>query len=175
MDITSADLGILILRIGLAFILFAHSTQKLLGWFSGAGPGATAALFDKLGQRPGKVMVYLAGTCEMVAAVLLLLGLLFPLGAAVGIGTMIVAGASLNRFKSTFWNAAGGGEYPIFIALVISSLAFFGPGAVSVDARLDLPLADRPMLVGAAAVLLALVAAVPPLARAARSGERVSA
>lgn len=165
MDITSLDLGLLILRVVLAFILFAHATQKLFGWFSGSGPDASANLFEMLGQRPGKVMVYLAATCETAAAVSLLLGFLVPLGVAVGMGTMLVAGASLTQLKGAFWNSAGGGEYPFFIAMVIATVGFLGPGSVAVDANLPLPLADQPLLRGALIVAVALVAAVPPIVR----------
>ncbi|MCK0114231.1 DoxX family protein [Ornithinimicrobium sp. F0845] len=165
MDVTSVDLGLLILRVGLALILFAHATQKLLGWFSGSGPEASAKLFELLGQRPGRAMVYLAATCEMAAAVSLLLGLLVPLGVAVGVGTMLVAGSSLTQLKGTFWNAAGGGEYPFFIALVIAALGFLGPGTIALDDRLSLPLDDQPLLRGTIAVAVALVAAVPPILR----------
>lgn len=175
MDITAIDLGLLVLRVGLALILFAHSTQKLLGWFSGSGPVASAALFEKLGQHPGKAMVYLAAACEMAAAVSLLLGLLVPLGAAVGIGTMLVAGSSLSVLNGTFWNSAGGGEYPFFLALVLAGLAFTGAGTVSVDANLSLPLPDRPVLVGVLAVLVGVVAAIPPILRARKSQAAVSA
>lgn len=167
MDISALDLGLFLLRAVVAFILVTHSTQKLLGWFSGAGPVASAALFEKLGQRPGKVMVYVAAACEMAAAVSLLLGLLLPLGVAIGVGTMIVAGASLSRLNSTFWNSAGGGEYPFFIALVVACFGFAGPGQLSLDSSLGLlSWADRPMLVGATAVALGVVAAVPPILRA---------
>jgi putative oxidoreductase len=169
MDITSVDLGLLIIRVGLAFILFAHSTQKLLGWFSGGGIEASAALFEKLGQRPGRRMVYLASTCEMTAAISMLLGFLVPLGVAIGLGTMVVAGASLITVSGKFWNAAGGGEYPHFIALVLATIAFTGPGAIALDAQYELPLSDRPVLVGVAAVAVGLLAALPPLVRTRRT------
>ena len=165
MDITAIDAGLLLLRLGLAFILFTHATQKLFGWFSGGGPVASAGLFEKLGQRPGKVMVYLAVTCELTAAISLLLGLLVPLGVAIGLGTMLVAGASLSFLKGTFWNSAGGGEYPFFIAFVIACVGLTGPGRVAIDATYALPLADQPLLLGSLAILLGLVAAIPPVLR----------
>ncbi|WP_127129433.1 DoxX family protein [Georgenia sp. SYP-B2076] len=169
MDSTSVDLGLLVIRIGLAFILFAHSTQKLLGWFSGAGLEASAALFEKLGQRPGRRMVYLAAMCEMAAAVSLLLGFLVPLGVAIGLGTMVVAGGSLITASGKFWNAAGGGEYPHFIALVLATIAFTGPGAIALDAQYELPWSGRPVLAGLAAVVVGLLAALPPLVRTRRA------
>ena len=173
MDTTALDLGLLILRVGLAIVLFAHSTQKLFSWFSGSGPAASAALFEKLGQHPGKPMVYLAATCEMAAAVSMLLGFLTPVGAAVGVGTMVVAGSSLMLLNGSFWNSAGGGEYPFVLALVLAALAFTGPGSLAVDPYLSLPLADRPVLVGVLALVLGLAAAVPPVQRA-RSSRAVT-
>lgn len=165
MDVTSLDIGLLVVRVGLAFILFAHSTQKALGWFSGSGVEASAALFEKLGQRPGRRMVYLASTCEMTAALSLLLGFLLPAGAAIGMGTMIVAGSSLLFTSGKFWNAMGGGEYPHVIALVLAGLAFTGPGAIAVDALYDAPWSGSPVLVGIGAIVVAVVVALGPVTR----------
>ena len=44
------DVGLLILRLLLAFVLYAHATQKVFGWFSGPGLGGAAAIFEKLGR-----------------------------------------------------------------------------------------------------------------------------
>jgi putative oxidoreductase len=164
---SAVDAGLLLLRLGLASILFAHATQKLLGWFSGQGIEGSVALFEKLGQRPGRVMVLAASACELAAGALLLLGALTPVGAAVGMGAMVVAGSSLTGLSQKFWNALGGGEYPYVLATCLAVIAFTGPGAIALDALLDAPWHDlgggRAVLVGFGTVVLAVVAALPPL------------
>jgi putative oxidoreductase len=62
------DVGLLLLRLLLAGILLAHASQKALGWLSGPGVAGATAIFDKLGQHPPRAMVYLAVSCETVAA-----------------------------------------------------------------------------------------------------------
>lgn len=163
------DVGLLILRLLLAFVLYAHATQKVFGWFSGPGLGGAAAIFEKLGQRPGRTMALLAATCEAAAALLLLLGFLTPLGAAIAAGTMFVGGMSMTRMSGTFWNAAGGGEYPFVLAGGAAVLGFTGAGALSLDSVIDGPW-HQPgdpvaIAIGAGAAVLALLAAIPPLVR----------
>ena len=152
--------GLLLLRLLLAALLFGHSSQKLFGWFRGAGPAGTAKKFEAWGFRPGLPMVLLAGSCELLAALLLALGLLTPLASAIVIGTMTVA-ASPN-FAKGLWAHLGGYEVPFVYGALGVVLAVTGPGTISVDHRLGL--SDNHGLAWAAAALaVGLVAAVPPL------------
>lgn len=163
------DLGLLLLRIALAAILYMHAAQKLLGWFSGPGLGKAALIFDSLGQRPGRPMTLLAVTCEAGGAVLVLTGCATPLGAAIVAGTMLVAGGAMTLAKGTVWNAAGGGEYPLMLAALAAVLGFTGPGRWSADHALSAPWLAHSnaaaALTGGAVVLAAVTAAVPPLLR----------
>lgn len=133
------DLGLLLLRLVLAAILYMHSTQKLLGWFSGPGLDRAEKLFENLGQRPGRQMVKVAAACEAVGALLIAIGLATPLGAAMLAGTMLVAGGSLTMTKGTVWNALGGGEYPLVLAAFALVLGFTGPGGWSLDSAISAP------------------------------------
>lgn len=168
----SADLGLLVLRLLLGGVFFAHATQKLLGWFSGGGLDAAAAGFERMGQHPGRLMAALAAGSELGAGALIGSGAAAPLGTAVGLGTMLVAGASVTQSARAFWNAQGGGEYPAFIGAVLVSLAFLGPGGLSLDALLDAPwqdMGDRThAMVGIVVVASGAVAAVPVVLRARR-------
>jgi putative oxidoreductase len=130
------DLGLLLLRLVLAAILFMHATQKTLGWFSGLGLHRMAPIFESLGQRPGHVMVRLAAACELAGSLLIAIGLATPLGAAILAGTMAVAGGASTISKGTVWNSAGGGEYPLMLAAVAVVLGFTGPGRWSLDSAL---------------------------------------
>jgi putative oxidoreductase len=178
MGADSVDLGLVLLRLVIAAILFAHGTQKLLGWFSGQGLAGSAVLFEKLGQRPGRTMVLMASACELTACLLLGLGVLTPLGAAVGMGAMLVAGASLSGLSKKFWNAIGGGEYPFVLAAALAVVAFTGPGEISLDAWFGAPWygvdSGQAILVGAGAVVVAVIAALPPLLNGRRNLARAS-
>ncbi|MBD0862600.1 DoxX family protein [Gordonia sp. zg691] len=167
----SLNIALLTLRVVLAFIFVAHATQKLLGWFSGNGLSASAALFEKLGQRPGRLMVIVAATAELTAAGLLGLGLLSPVGAAIGAATMLVAGMSLTRRSKTPWNAAGGGEYPFFLGAVLVVVGFSGPGEWSLDAAINMPWHDSgqwEVVLGIAVAVIAAVGSLPPILLAPR-------
>src|SRR5215469_8208913 len=133
------DLGLLLLRLVLAAILYMHATQKLFGWFSGPGLDRARALFESLGQQPGRQMAMLAVACELVGSALVALGLITPLGAAILAGTMMVAGGSLTLAKGTVWNALGGGEYPLALAAFAIVLGFAGPGRWSIDDAIGAP------------------------------------
>jgi len=153
------DLGLLLLRLALAAILYMHAMQKLRGWFSGAGLEKQAQVFHNMGHRPGRQMVILASACELTGSALIALGLITPLGAAILAGTMAVAGGTLTLAKGTFWNLLGGGEYPLALAGVAVVLGFTGPGAWSVDSALGLSWAQGSNGTGAITGVIVLVVA----------------
>lgn len=160
------DEGLLLLRCVLAAILFMHACQKAFGWFQGKGPAVMAQMFEGLGLRPGRPMVLLASTTEIMAALSLALGLLMPLGALAAAGTMIVAGLTMHLGAGSFWNSAGGGEYPYLLALTAVVLAMTGPGRYALDTLVAATLpaysdvAHGPVT-GLVVALIAVVAAAP--------------
>jgi putative oxidoreductase len=163
------DLGLLLLRIALAAILFMHSTQKLLGWFSGPGLERQGKVFHGLGHRPGRQMVILASASEAIGSFLVVLGLATPLGAAIMAGTMIVAGMTLTIAKGTVWNVAGGGEYPLILSTFAIVLGFAGPGRWSLDSAIGAPWFPKSnaaaAVIGIIVLVVAVLAAIPPLTR----------
>jgi putative oxidoreductase len=146
-------LGLLILRLAIGLTVAAHGSQKLLGWFDGAGPAGAAPMMEKLGFRPGERHARLAGLSEMAAGVLLTLGFLTPLAAAILIGTMFVAGASAHA-KKGFFLTKGGYEYTFILAVAALALAITGPGALALDSFL--PIAFRGALYAVLALILGL-------------------
>ncbi|NBM16317.1 DoxX family protein [Streptomyces sp. GC420] len=154
------SLGLLLLRLLLAALLFGHSTQKLFGWFGGAGRTGTAAVFEQWGFVPGRPMVLVAGLAELAGAVSLAAGLLTPGGSAVVIGTMTVAAAATA--PNGFWAQKGGCEVPFCYGALAAVLAFTGPGPWSADRAL-LPARLDGYAWGSAALALGLVAAAVPL------------
>ncbi|MCH8560836.1 DoxX family protein [Nesterenkonia sp. LB17] len=160
------EIGLLLLRLVLALVLFTHATQKLAGWFGGQGLHRQGEIFASLGLHPGRGMVLAAGLSELIAASLLLFGFLTPVGALLAAGTMVVAGVTLQLNSGKFWNIAGGGEYPYVLAAAAAVLGFTGAGAYSLDAQLSgeawTTLIHEPASwVGVLIVLAALAAAVP--------------
>jgi putative oxidoreductase len=163
------DIGLLLLRLLIGFLLFAHATQKLLGWFHGPGLDRSAVAFEAIGQRPGRLLSLVAGMSELTAGTLLMVGFATPLGAAIAAGTMLVAGTAVSTFSHSPWSERGGGEFPWTIGGVALALAFTGAGEYSLDAVFDVPWftasEGESALIGAAAAVLALLAALPPMIR----------
>jgi len=130
MDPTAADVGLLVLRLGVGVTFSLHGFQKLFGWFGGGGPRATARWFASLGFGDGRAAAIVAGTSEVV-------GLLTPLTAAALAGTMTTA-ALVNNAEHGFWSVAKGWELNGYLIVVAAAVAIAGPGALSLDAWLDL-------------------------------------
>jgi putative oxidoreductase len=122
------DIGLLILRLVLGLTMAAHGSQKLFGWFGGYGLAGTGGFFESLGFRPGRTYALIAGLGELVGGLLLALGLLTPLGAALVISVMVAAIGSVHVPKG-FWNHNGGYEFNLLVVAAATALAFIGPGA----------------------------------------------
>jgi putative oxidoreductase len=155
------DFGLLVLRMTVGLTLAAHGAQKLFGWFGGHGPAGTAVVLETLGFRPGRPHAYMAGGVEAVGGVLLVLGFLTPVGAALTISVMVVAAVSAH-VKQGFFLTDGRYEYTLMIGAVALSVAFTGPGAFSLDHALSLRCAGTVYGIGALAI--AAMGAVAQLA-----------
>ncbi len=66
---------------------------------------------------------------------MLALGLATPVAAAVALSVMVVAGVSAHAPKG-FFAHNGGYEYTLLLGVAALSVAFTGPGALSLDALL---------------------------------------
>ena len=138
MDPTTLDLGLLVLRLGVGLPFALHGFQKLFGWFDGGGFRGTSAWFASLGFGDGRAATLLAGTGEIVGGLGLATGLLTPLAAAAVAGTMTTA-AFVNNAENGYWSVAKGWELNGYLVVVAAALAVAGPGALSLDALLDVP------------------------------------
>jgi putative oxidoreductase len=159
------SLGLLLLRILLAGLLFGHSTQKLAGWFGGAGPRGTATVFEQWGFVPGGPMVVLAGGTELLGGASVGAGLLTPAGCAAIVGTMTVA--AVATAPNGLWAQRGGCEVPLCYGVLATVLGYTGPGPWSLDGLLGLTSLSG-YLWGSAALVVGLCAAAVPLARRGR-------
>lgn len=145
---TELDVASLILRLWLGVVLVAH------GWNHGFGPGGlagTAGWFESIGLRPARVHAAISSYLELAAGIALLLGLLVPLAAAAGIGTMTVAFVTVHRRNGFFIFREGEGyEYVVTVAVALTALAVLGGGQASIDQALDLDLDGIAIGLGAA-------------------------
>jgi putative oxidoreductase len=126
-------IGLLLLRLVVGLTLAAHGSQKLFGWFGGGGVGGTARAMEQLGFTSGRRSAVMAGLAETIGGLLLALGAATPLAAAILLAVMLVATVSVH-WKQGFFVMQGGYEYPMVLGLAALSLAFTGPGSLSVDA-----------------------------------------
>lgn len=145
------EIGLLLLRLTIGLTLAAHGTRKLFGWFGGPGLPKVAAGMESLGFHPGHRHAVMAGIVEAGGGLLLALGLATPAGAALLVSVMIVAALSAHVQRG-FFVASGGFEYNLVLGAAAASLGFTGPGPLSLDALLGLPLGG--VLLGSAALLV---------------------
>ncbi len=131
--LANSSVGLLLLRLVLGIVFFAHGAQKVLGWFGGYGLSATIQLFQqKLSIPP--VLAYLSAFTEFLGGIALVFGFLsriFSIGIAIN---MLVAIFLVHLTQGLF--NPNGFEYPL--SLLVMSLVVFlaGPGAYSLDAKL---------------------------------------
>ena len=166
------DIGILLLRATVGLTLAAHGSQKLFGWFGGHGLDKTAEAMGMLGFRPGRRHALLAGLVEFGGGVFLTVGLLTPLAAALVGSVMLVAAMSVH-VKQGFFITSGGYEYNVVLGVAGLSLAFTGPGAVSLDALFG-ALVNGPW-VGLLASIVALVGGAIQLAQRRSTSTEIAA
>jgi putative oxidoreductase len=156
------DIGLLLLRLTVGLTLAAHGARKLFGWFGGLGLDATGQFFAVLGFQPGRRHALMAGLAETVGGLLLALGLLTPVAAALVFSVMLVAAVTVH-IKEGFFAQNGGYEYTLVLGVAALSAAFAGPGSLSLDALLGYSM--RGALWGLAAFFVGLVGGAIELAR----------
>jgi putative oxidoreductase len=131
------DIALLILRLVLGGVFVAHGAQKLFGSVGGHGLKGTAGFFEQIGLKPGHTMALLAGLAEFGGGLLVLLGLLTPLGAFAIIAVMAMAIVKVH-VPNGFFNESGGYEFNLVLIAVAVALVLAGSGAYGLDAALGL-------------------------------------
>ncbi len=145
------DFGFLLLRMTIGLTFAAHGAQKAFGWFGGYGPDGTGQFMEAMGFRPGRRHALAAGYTELISGLLLAAGFLTPLAAAMIASVMVVAAATVH-WKNGFFITSGGYEYNFVFGAAALSLAFTGPGALSLDYAAGLSLNGVVWGLGAAVV-----------------------
>ena len=129
---THAGLEALILRIPLGIILAAHGAQKLFGWFGGYGLEGTGQWMSSIGLKPGYLMALLAGSAEFFGGLMLALGLLTRLGAALNVIAMAVAIVWVHLSNGLFLTH-NGYEFALALLAAAAALLIMGGGKLSID------------------------------------------
>jgi len=158
------EIGLLLLRLTVGLTLAAHGAQKGLGWFGGPGLDRIGGMFEMLGFHPGRRHALMASVVEIVGGLLLALGLLTPLAAALTFSLMIVAAVSVHM-KNGFFITNGGFEYNLVFGVTGLTIAFTGPGALSIDALLGLPALHGGAFWGLVSFVVGLIGASLQLAQ----------
>jgi putative oxidoreductase len=92
--------GLLLMRVAIGGIFFAHGTQKLFGWWGGGGLKGTAAWLQGMGFHAPDVMSLLVALGES-GGILFALGLLTPFAALGMASAMVVAIAAVHWPKAS--------------------------------------------------------------------------
>jgi putative oxidoreductase len=130
----AADLGCLVVRVGLGVTMLAH------GWNHLFGPGGldgTTRWFHGVGLRPAKVHATLSGVGEIAAGLALVACLLTAPALMFVVSAMTVAGWAVHA-RNGFFVFREGYEYVLFVAVTAAALALWGPGTASVDHALGI-------------------------------------
>ena len=139
-------LGLLVLRIALAVVFFAHGGNKLFGLFGGPGIGpggltSSSAFFESLGLHPAFLFAVIEACLEVGGSILLALGFLTRWAAAALAISMAVAMWKVHFQWGFFLNWTGapdrghGLEFAFILCFALIALALTGGGDLSIDGR----------------------------------------
>ena len=132
----------------------------MFGWFGGPGIDATGQFFAMLGFSPGRRHALMAGLAETGGGLPLALGFLTPAAATVVSSVMLVAALSAH-VKKGFFITSGGYEYTLVLGVAGLTVAFTGPGSLSVDALAGYSVSGA--LCGVLALFVGILCGVIPL------------
>lgn len=124
---SSFDAAMLVLRLALGPMLFAHGYQKL---FMGGRIEGTAGWFESMGMKPGKLNAWAAALTETSTGVLMTLGLLTPFAGAGMVGIMVVAWFT---HRGAYFVFKDGWEYNLVVGMVAVGIGTLGAGSWSLD------------------------------------------
>lgn len=139
-----AALGLVLVRLTLAVVLFAHGAHKLFGAFAGPGigPGGienTVAHLTALGIQPAFYLAIAAGVAQLLGGVLIGIGWFARWAAAANVIYMGVGIWKEHGQWGLFLNWTGepgrghGIEYSIVIAAILLLIVLAGAGDLSID------------------------------------------
>ena len=124
------------IRLGLAAVMIAHGSQKVLGTFNGSGFKTFIAGTTPFGfMRPAWLWLAAAALSELVGGLLVGIGFLTRVGAFFIACTMLTAIVGVH-WTSGFFASNRGYEYPLSLLAMAIALLIAGGGQASVDRAL---------------------------------------
>jgi putative oxidoreductase len=141
-DLDAVNLALLIARVWMGGMMFAHGWRHLQSVRSGPG---MANWFESLGLKPGKVHAQMVTITELVVGAGLIVGFLTPLQYA-GTASIVLVALVTNHWKNGFFinNPGEGYEYVATVAVLSIALGALGPGEWSLDHAFDLSFPFEP-------------------------------
>ena len=133
------DVALLLLRLAVGAVMWAHGAQKLLGLFGGHGPHGFVRVVVGMGMPPA--MGWLVIAVEFFGGIAVVLGVLSrlaALGFAVEMAVAVVKIHLANGFFMNWASVGGRGEgFEYSLVLVAASLTLFlvGPGRYALFGR----------------------------------------
>lgn len=154
------DLGLFILRVTVGVLLTMRGLQKLFGLFNGPGIDGMAQILTEAGYDQARVLAIAGGAVELIAGVMLVIGLAAPVAAAgllglIGLGIAITLTG--NEPVPLLGATTRGLEASVLYAASLLALLFTGPGRWAVDRKWGW--SHRPRFSGLIWLLLAAVIA----------------
>lgn len=143
------SIGLLLARLALGVVLFAHGGQKLLGWFGGYGwSGSMGFMTGTLGIPA--LFAALAILTEFFGGLLIIAGALTRFIAFATVVEQIVAALVVHLPNGFFMNwtpnmsqAGHGIEMNLAMVGLGLGLFFIGPGAIAIDAKYNIDFVSR--------------------------------
>ena len=129
-SLIGSSTAVLILRIIIGIVFFAHGAQKVMGWFGGYGLSGTAAYFQQTWDIPS-IFFYMHAFMELLGGIAMVFGImtrLFSLGLAINMLIAII----LVHIQQGFFGPEGF-EYPLILLIVTTIIFLIGPGRFSLD------------------------------------------
>lgn len=156
----TTDFGLFLLRLVVGVLLTLRGLQKLFGLFGGPGIDGFAQTLTDSGFDQARILAITGGAVEVVAGVLLILGLATPVAAAalfaligIGIAIRLTGEESIPLLGDT----TRGLETSVLYATALVALLFAGPGRWSVDRKWRW--SHRPRFSGVIWLVLAVIVA----------------
>jgi len=130
-DVDALNLALLVARVWVGAVMFAHGWRHLQSVRSGPG---MANWFESLGLRNGPLQAWNVTVTELAVGPALIVGLLTPLSYG-GAASIVLVALATNHWKNGFFifNKGEGWEYVGTLGVLSIALGALGPGEWSLD------------------------------------------